>query len=294
MRILSTFLLALLPLAHQGVQAQEAPSPLGNATIAVGPPKTTTTAVAWSYNSLQAGVEMFERSKQQRAPGASMRFMMPKGMLPAKDKEATTATIAVKGWSVPLELAPDLSFVLPRNQKAREDGAYVVVSRQFPSGLYQHPIVVVRSPGLADNVLRLGDLRLACEIQVRILKKDMLRARLLLEAMSLFGKSPCESDTGKVFDAPALHNSLTYTAGKRKEVKLVTGKELEFNAPLGDEKWPDNTLITFALDGEPAPPPAAPPPPKAESVKPAKARQQSKPIARPAEPKAAEPAPAPA
>ncbi|MET0320402.1 MAG: hypothetical protein ABW069_06755 [Duganella sp.] len=265
MRKLTTLTLAVLLLLHRAAGAQDAPSPLGDTTAAIGPVKNGTTQVAWSYVSLEAGVDMFERRSPQVAPGAVMRYKMPKGMLPPKDKdgkpEDTTAAIAVKGWSVPLPLAPDLSFVLPPNPKAKADGAYIVVSRRFPSGMYQHPDVDVRTPDLPRNVLRLGDLRLACEIQVRILKKDMLRARLLLDAMSLFGKSPCESDTGKIFDAPAVHNSIIFTAGKRRQVKTVAGTELEFNAPLGDSGWPDDTLIAFELDGEPAPQPVASPRP---------------------------------
>lgn len=265
MRKLTTFTLAVLLLMHPGAGAQDAPSPLGDPATTIGPAKSGTTPVAWSYLSLEAGVDMFERRSPQLAPGAVMRYKMPKGILPAKDKdgkpEDTTATIAVKGWSVPLPLAPDLSFVLPPNPRAKADGAYIVVSRRFPSGMYKHPDVDVRTPDLPRNALRLGDLRLACEIQVRILKKDMLRARLLLDAMSLFGKSPCESDTGKIFDAPAVHNSITFTAGKRQKVMPVAGTELEFNAPLGDSAWPDDTLITFELDGEPVPKPVATPKP---------------------------------
>lgn len=261
MRKLTTFTVAALLLMHQGAGAQDAPSPLGDPATAIGPVKTGTTLVAWSYMSLEAGVDLFERRSPELAPGATMRYKMPKGILPPKEKdgklEDTTATIAVKGWAVPLPLAPDLSFRLPPNDKAKAVGAYIVLSRRFPSGLYQHPVVEVRTPDLPANVLRLGDLRLACEIQVRILKKDMLRARILLDAMSWFGKSPCESDTGKIFDAPALHNSITYTAGNRRMVKPVSGKELEFNAPLGDADWPDDTLMTFELDGEPAPKPLA-------------------------------------
>jgi hypothetical protein len=261
MRKLPTFTLAALFLMHQVAGAQDAPSPLGDATTAIGPGITSTTPVAWSYSSLETGVDMFERRSPDMAPGAVMRYKMPKGILPPKDKdgkpEPTTATIAVKGWSVPLPLAPDFSFVLPPNPKAKADGAYIVVSRRFPSGMYKHPDVDVRTPDLPPNVLRLGDLRLACEVQVRILKKDMLRARLLLDAMGWFGKSECDGSSGKVYTAPALHNSITYTAGDRRQVKQVNGTELEFNAPLGDHTWPDDTLITFELDGEPAPKPVA-------------------------------------
>ena len=261
MRKLTTFTLAALFLMHGGAGAQDTPSPLGDPTTAIGPAKSGTTQVAWSYLSLEAGVDMFERRSADMAPGAMMRYKMPKGILPPKEKdgkpEDTTAAIAVKGWSVPLPLAPDFSFVLPPNPRAKADGAYVVMSRRFPSGMYKHPVVDVRTPDLPPNVLRLGDLRLACEIQVRILKKDMLRARLLLDAMGWFGKSECDNDAGRVFTAPALHNSITYTAGDRRLIKPISGKELEFNAPLGDRQWPDDTLITFELDGEPAPKPVA-------------------------------------
>lgn len=246
--------LAALILVPPGASAQ-APSPLGDAVTVVGPLQPGTTPMAWSYTGLSAGVDMFERRSSQLAPGALMRYQMPKGMLPPKEKdgklEDTTAAIAVKGWSVPLPLAPDLSFVLPPNDRAKSDGAYVVMSRRFPSGLYQHPIVSVRTPDLLPNVLRLGDLRLACEVQVRILKKDMLRERILLDAKSWFEKGPCEQD--RMFDAPAQYNSITYTAGSRKQVMPASGKQLAFNAPLGDDKWPDDTLLTFELDGEPAP-----------------------------------------
>ena len=259
MHNLTTITLAALLLVHQGAGAQ-APSPLGDAAVTViGPLQSGTVQMAWSYKGLEAGVDTFERLSSRLAPGATMRYKMPKGMLPPKVKDGVTedssAAIAVKGWSVPLPLAPDLSFVLPPNERARSDGAYVVMSRRFPSGLYQHPVVYVRTPDLPPNVLRLGDLRLACEVQVRILKKDMLRERLMLDAKSWFEKGPCERDEGKVFDAPAQYDRITYTAGSRQQVKAGNGKDLEFNAPLGDGKWPDDTLITFELNGEPAPKP---------------------------------------
>ncbi|KQQ45708.1 hypothetical protein ASF61_18700 [Duganella sp. Leaf126] len=262
MRNFTTFTLATLLLVHQFANAQH-PSPLGDTVTIVGPLQSGTVQMAWSYTALEAGVDMFERRSPRLAPGATLRYKMPKGMLPPKDKdgvpEVSSAAIAVKGWSVPLPLAPDLSFVLPPNDRAKADNAYVVMSRRFPAGRYEHPVAYVRTPDLPPNVLRLGDLRLACEVQVRILKKDMLRERLLLDAKSWFEKGPCEKD--KVFDAPAPYDRITYTAGARQQAIPVGGQPTTFNAPLGDDKWPDDTLITFELDGEPAPKPVATPRP---------------------------------
>ena len=262
MRTLTSFTLAALLLVHQVASAQH-PSPLGDTVTIVGPLQSGTVQMAWSYASLEAGVDMFERRSPRLAPGATLRYRMPKGMLPPKDKdgapEISSATIAVKGWSVPLPLAPDLSFVLPPNDRAKADNAYVVMSRRFPAGRYEHPIAYVRTPDLPPNVLRLGDLRLACEVQVRILKKDMLRERLLLEAKGWFEKGPCEKD--RVFDAPAPYDRITYTASSRKQAIPVGGQPTDFTAPLGEDRWPDDTLITFELNGEPAPTPVATPRP---------------------------------
>ncbi|RLM48881.1 hypothetical protein DVK02_18545, partial [Halobellus sp. Atlit-31R] len=78
--------------------------------------------------------------------------------------------------SVPVPVAPDNSFVLPRNELALREDAAVVANRKTTSMTWRAQII---TPGLPPGTRRLGDMRLECLVGVE--------AGLVSNSSPLFG-----------------------------------------------------------------------------------------------------------
>ncbi|PWF48262.1 hypothetical protein [Massilia glaciei] len=232
--------------AHAAGAAEplQTPAPEGAGTVPAGKP------VAWKYRALLSGLDLFERRSAELAPGATLRFKLPKGISLAPD---TTVEIALAQDPIKLQTAPDNSFTLTRETRTGAGKADVVVrGRHFAPEEYRHPNIEVSTPGLPAHVRRLGDLRLACEVQVEIAKADLLAARAILGTFGLFGLNICKSDSNIGMDAPGQYDAITLSAdGREMKLSKLSGR---FNAPLGDAAWPDATLLQFTLGGQPAQP----------------------------------------
>jgi hypothetical protein len=208
--------------------------------------------VAWQYRSLLAGLDVFESRNDTLAPAATLHFKLPKGMLTADD--STTVEIALKEGPIALPVNSSHGFTLVRDARAAAEKAEVLVNRTFRPEEYRHPNVEVRTPGLPSHVLRLGDLRLGCEVQIAVAKKDFVSVRAILGVMRMFSADVCKSDMNITNDAPGVYDSVTLTAGEGDAAKTRTKQTSNFLAPLGDASWPDATLLQFTLEGQPAKP----------------------------------------
>ena len=215
-----------------------------------------------SYQKMLKGMERFERDKAL-APAATLRFrLLPR--LPGARMDGITLHVAGDNISLPLALAPDNSFVLPRNAQAQREDAAVVANRKSDSMTWR---AWVHSPGLAPGSRRLGDLRLECRVG--------MDAGLVSNSSPIFGwLSNILTDTDKVcnsadgnylFFADRPVFSVILRAGARTEVlpfkMLYAGGEQSretlpfcdcqvlldrsFYAPLWDRSWPDDTMLEF-------------------------------------------------
>lgn len=115
--------------------------------------------MAWSIQLLEKAQDVFDKRMQDRAPGATMSFRLPKV---DPEQGGNQVEIVGAGHHVPLPMTSNTTFSLKRGTLAEDSDAMVVVNRNFPMGEYNHPLVKVCSPGLPDGVQRMGDLRLAC------------------------------------------------------------------------------------------------------------------------------------
>lgn len=112
-----------------------------------------------AYRRMLKGVEAFEKYRHM-APDASLRFRLyPR--LNGVNVDGVKVAIQSESGKQMLPLDEKLSFVLPRDAKALEEGARVTVNRKSRSFAW---VPEVRTPGLPPNTRRLGDLRLGCEI----------------------------------------------------------------------------------------------------------------------------------
>lgn len=215
-----------------------------------------------SYRQMIKGMDRFERERAL-APGATLRFrLLPR--LPKNNLEGTTLRVAGDSVSLPLPIAPDFSFVLPRNAEALRQDAAVVASRKSDSMTWR---AWVQSPGVAEGTRRLGDLRLECKVGVD--------AGLISNTSPIFGwlsnlltdtEQVCNNADGNYLffaDRPvfnvtlrrgdrveALPFKMLYAGGDQTAATLPFCDcqvllDRSFYAPIWDRSWPDDTVVEF-------------------------------------------------
>jgi hypothetical protein len=260
---------AALVAAGAAAQAPAAPPPTAGPITTVTVPYTRD-PVDKSYRKMIRGMERFQRD-HALAPNATLRFhLLPR----SQTVKMTGITLRVAGDNItlPVPLAEDNSFELPRNEQALREDAAVVANRKTTSMTWRASVV---TPGLPPGTRRLGDLRLECFVG--------MEAGLVSNSSPLFGwisdalttaDQVCNSPRGNyLFFTQRPLFSVTLRAGQRTEVlpfKMLyaggeqTGDMLQYcdcqvlldrsyYAPIWDKGWPDDTLVEFEyMDDPPA------------------------------------------
>jgi len=202
--------------------------------------------MAWRFQLLEKALSTFEKRAAEEAPGAKLTFRLPK-----VDAAEAGNQVEIVGADhhVPLPMPSNTSFSLKRGTLAEDDDSMVVVNRNFPKGEFNHPLVQVRSPGLPDGVRRMGDLRLACSVQMEMAKSEGLKFRAALAAASLFGFKVCDKlEAAKVEEPSGKYDTVTIEDGTRRLVHAAKDKH---QPELGDKAWSDNARISYTLNGQP-------------------------------------------
>ncbi len=215
-----------------------------------------------SYRNMIKGMDRFERERAL-APNATLRFrLLPR--LPRNNLDGTTLRVAGDSVSLPLPIAPDFSFVLPRNPEALRQDAAVVANRKSDSMTWR---AWVQTPGLAPGTRRLGDLRLECKVG--------MEAGLISNSSPIFGwlsnmltdaDQVCNNADGNYLffaDRPLFAVSLRhadrvevlpfkmlYAGGDQTAATLPFCDcqvllDRSFYAPIWDRRWPDDTIVEF-------------------------------------------------
>lgn len=263
----SFILVNMMALAVSPAFAQETqPAPDSTPQPANKPQTVTVTStrdpVDKSYRKMIRGMERFER-QHALAPQATLRFrLLPR--LPTVNMRGITLKVVGDHITVPVPVAEDNGFTLPRNEQALREDAAVIANRKTTSMTWRAQVV---TPGLPPDTRRLGDLRLECLVGVE--------AGLVSNSSPLFGwisnalNSPeqvCNSPDGNfLFFTERPLFSVTLRAGDRTEIlpfrMLYAGgeqsrEELQYcdcqvmldrtyYAPIWDRSWPDDTLVSF-------------------------------------------------
>lgn len=207
-----------------------------------GDKATPARQMAWEYDTLHAGVKLFEQRAPQLAPGAALAFVVP----PTADPAALQVQLVAEGRAD--TLAPSgAGFSLPAQAPG---GAKIVTSRKFDEGNWQLPGIAVRSPGLNETTRRLGDLRLGCEVQAETAKAAKTGLRVLFAAMRVFGGSMCKDLPVTSMDAPAGDfDRLVIEDGGRRVVEAAKGSQAA-GVKLGDAGWSNDARIRYLRAGE--------------------------------------------
>jgi hypothetical protein len=205
------------------------------------------------YKAVLAGLDSFEKH-HALAPGVpELRFRVrPVGgrQIAAPAEPLRVRLEGDDDYRLALALDADHQFTVPRNETALDANSEVVLNQKRRDyRIMPH----VRTPGLPDNVRRLGDLRLECKVMIAIAKEEISLMWVLAINGVLRTRDWCsftmEEEKPKWgFDNDRTVLAATLREGERSEV-LKTA-ENRFEVVLSDPSWSDDALITleFALE----------------------------------------------
>jgi hypothetical protein len=150
------------------------------------------------------------------------------------------------GYTLPLALDDGGRFEVPRSQPAWDAEAELRLSKKY-SDVRVWPWV--RSPGLAGNQRRLGDIRLECQVFVAIAKKEAPLHIVLLGNTLMLGSDWCAfmKDKDNAWDVamPAALSSAILREGERGAPLRVKG--WRFEVPIGDTSWSNDAIVEVAF-----------------------------------------------
>lgn len=194
------------------------------------------------YRNLLKGLDAFEKY-HAAAPQTEAKFIL-KPRKEGLDNNHLSARIAYDEISIPIQVANDATFTLPRNADAKEKNADVLLNQK--KNLYRW-WPYIRSPQLTPNQRRLGDLRLECQMLWAVYYDDIpFFVRNIVRALG----GPCT--TSKVsISYPAEFKGLqaaTVKQGEQTMALKVNTKQSGFAAPLADKNWSDDAIIELQYD----------------------------------------------
>lgn len=200
------------------------------------------------YRIMSAGLDAFDKHQGKLAPGATLQFQLKKNAAALGERpswEGTTLRLAGNESSFPVPVAADGLFTLPRNQQAYDDDADLVLNR--PKGSTRFA-VLVRTEGVPENAIRLGDERLECEVEIAIAKQELnfvIRATITSFLLTTDWCSAFNKNKYASFSIGLKDWALTATRsldGKREPVP-VRGRQ--FPLLLGEAALSNDTLYEF-------------------------------------------------
>jgi len=204
------------------------------------------------YTAIVAGLDAFERHHRM-APGAeALRFRVERRAWTDKTPKPGEAPLALRlegkdGFVLPLTLNDAYETIVPRSSAALAADSELVLNRK--RRMYR-VTPLVRSPGLPENVRRLGDLRLECHVLVAIGKEELGLMRTLFVNSVLLTPNWCNffnaEREGFQFDTPATLVRATMREGDR--TKDLPVEERNFRVALNDPDWSDDALIELAFE----------------------------------------------
>jgi len=204
------------------------------------------------YTAIVAGLDAFERHHRMAPNAEALRFRVERRAWTDKTPKPGEAPMALRlegrdGFLLPLTLNDALETIVPRSSVALAADSELVLNRK--RRMYR-VTPLVRSPGLPENVRRLGDLRLECHVMVAIGKEELGLMRTLFVNSVLLTPNWCNffnaEREGFQFDTPATLARATLREGDR--TKDLPVEERNFRVALHDPDWSDDALIELAFE----------------------------------------------
>ena len=201
-------------------------------------------AEARSYKVIVAGMDAFERHRRL-APGVdALRFRVERrrqldsGAAPAARLEGDD------GFVLPLPLDADGEILMPRSEPALDANSELVLNQKRRDYRIEPSI---RTPGLPEQVRRLGDPRLECQVRVAMAKEEIGLIWTLTVNSLLLTSDWCGFMKDKkvrfTYSAAQPIGEAFLEDGARSANIEFSGKR--YSVPLYDPRWSDDTLVQF-------------------------------------------------
>lgn len=191
-----------------------------------------------SYKTMLKGVAAFSEY-HSFAPNSELRFILRKQSANVEMQGIVLRIIGIEK-TIQVPIAGDGTFSLPMNGNMIQDDAELVLNRKKDAVRWLPHVV---TPGLPENVRRLGDLRLECEVRWAVEKEGLsFFQRNLFRTLG----GACTSSAIKTeFYVPKLAASARIKSGNQMAAVSVAKTGARFTPPLFDKNWSDDALIEF-------------------------------------------------
>ncbi|MBV6325425.1 hypothetical protein [Duganella violaceipulchra] len=199
------------------------------------------------YRYMLSGLDAFD-SQHALAPNAQqVRFRMhTKRKAPAGAIDTLSVRLFGNETDIPLPLAADHSFSLPRNRAAEDDNADVVLNQKKN---YYGWMPDVRSAGVPADMRRLGDIRLECRVLIAVAKNYIpFLLRATINTLTLTTDWCSFKDfTLSVHSDRVIASATLVDGARRLELKVDEDGKM-YSVPLNDQAYPNDALIEFKFE----------------------------------------------
>ena len=199
-----------------------------------------------SYRAIAAGLDTFDAQHALAPAVPQPRFAVrrPGGAL--LEGDLPTAKLSADAFTLALPVGTDALFDVPHSREAWDADAELVLSRKRKE-VRVWPYV--RTPGLADNQRRLGDLRLECQVFVAIAKKEAPFWVVALANTVFLTGDWCtffkDQDRTWSVNVESPLASAVLREGERTLALRVKGRQVEI--PLYDTSWSNDAIVDLAF-----------------------------------------------
>ena len=198
-----------------------------------------------SYRAIVAGLDAFDEQHALAPAVPQLKFVVRTRSGAVLDGDIPTATLSGDAFTLPLPVGADALFTVPRSAQAWDANAELVLSRRRTDvRVWPH----VRTPGLADNQRRLGDVRLECQVFVTIAKKEApFWVVALANTVFLTGDWCNAFKDADNFWSVTVESPLASAVLREGERTLpLRVKGHRFELPLADASWSNEAIIDLA------------------------------------------------
>lgn len=198
-----------------------------------------------TYRSVVAGLDAFDEYHKLAPAAPPVRFRFAPNKPDATPDTALQLRISGKGDSTYINVEPSGEFTIPRIAAAYDDDADLILNRK--EHMYRSD-PVVRTPGLAPDVLRMGDLRLSCQVTVAIGKYELgfvfrtMVTGLLRTSDWCSFKGFKDSEMKWGFPTSARLRGAYVEEGNRS-ANLESQNAWRVQVPIANPAWSDDALI---------------------------------------------------
>ena len=196
------------------------------------------------YQVILAGLDAFDDFHRMAPKADRLHFRLePRGKDDSVAPALAVRLVGDDGFKLPLPLGADGRFTVPRSEEAEDANSELELNRKRK--LYRIA-ADVRTPGLAPNQRRLGDLRLECRVMVAMAKEEipflvkaLVNSLLLTTDWCSYFDDKKNATFGFRADKPLAEAVLV--EGNRSALLRSSGRG--YSVPLGDSAWSDDAVI---------------------------------------------------